>query len=239
MMISAPSSGLSATHPRIENRIDAIVEYAAQNLKGLKLAPAAARVIPRNDDQEFKAGFSISHMKYPAWISKPIIVMPSLVTGGLLFLLSHYGLSWLLSMISQTPDVVLSVYNVDIHANGNDLRGTFSSTDQGRSFWEEFGPRDIKIMLLEMLPGIPLIIGARYLVKTGIGKNNSLIRHLAGLPSKEMASDWDDESESPKLKINIADTRAIVQTREVQNNLAPPVQRSDYRPVFGKATNKL
>jgi hypothetical protein len=56
-----------------------------------------------------------------------------------------------------------------------------------------------------------------------------------------MASDWDDESESPKLKINIADTRAIVQTREIQNNLAPPAQieRYDHRPAFGKATNKL
>ena len=235
MMISAPSGGLSATHPRIENRIDAIVEYAAQNLKGLKLAPAAARFIPRNDDQEFKAGFSISHMKYPAWISKPIIIMPSLVTGGLFFLLSHYGLAWILSTLSQTPDLVSSVYNVDIHANGNDLRGTFSSTDQGKTFWEEFGPRDIKIMLLEMLPGIPLIIGARYLVKSGIGKNNSLIRHLAGLPSKEMASDWEDEASLQQMKINIANRFVSSQTVP-----APPVpfDMPDQKAVFGRATRK-
>jgi heat shock protein HtpX len=260
MMISAPSSGLSATHPKIEIRIDAIVEYAAQNLKGLKLAPAAARFIPRNDDQEFKAGFSISHMKYPAWISKPIIVMPSLATGGILFLLSHYGLTWMLSMLSQTPDVVLSVYNVDIHANGNDLRGTFSSTDQGHSFWEEFGPRDIKIMLLEMLPGIPLIIGARYLIKSGIGKDNKLIRQLAGLPSKEMASDWDDDTNPQQMKINIADrfvssqdqingltgrlNEAMNQSiaehqaarRDQIQSTAPTI--ADGRPIFGKAPIK-
>ena len=257
MMISAPSRGLSATHPTIENRIDAIVAYAAQNLKGLRLAPATARFIPHSNDQGFNADFSISHMKYPAWISKPIIVMPSLATGAILFLLSHYGLTWILSMLSQTPHAVLSIYNVDIHSNGNDLRGTFSSADQGHSLWEEFGSRDIKIMFLEMLPGIPLIIAARYLVKSGIGKNSNFIRQLAGLPSMEMASDWEDQATPQQMKIDIADR--FVSPRDQNNDLAGRLNeatnqhiaehqvsrrgeiqsaapaKADSKPVFGKA----
>ena len=204
MMISAPSKGLSATHPKIESRIDAIVEYAAQNLKGLKLAPAAARFIPLNDDREFKAGFSISHMRYPAWISKPIIVLPSLATGSLIYLISHYNLDGIESTLGQIPDLVKSIYNADIHQHTNELRGTIPNTDRGNSFWDVFGPTDIKIMLLEMLPGIPLIIGARYLLKSGIGKNNNFIRQLAGQPSKEMASDWDYDTSPQQMQINIA-----------------------------------
>lgn len=192
MMISAPASGLSSTHPSIENRINAIVFYAAHNLKGLKLLPAEHRAIPFTDEQGLAAGFSIRKMKYPAWISKPSIVVPSLLSAGLTYLVTQ---NMLLDVIMATPHWISEFWSaprsqVVVYNHDNPLpenQGPFSL----------FTMSDIKATLMTGLVGLPLVYGLRHLVKSGYLKDSDEIRKMMGRPSKLMEADWGDVSMPP------------------------------------------
>ena len=206
MMISAPSSGLSATHPAIEDRIDAIVIYAAQTLRGLTLKSASQRFIPHTDENGSVAGFSIKKMKYPAWISKPIIVVPSLVAGGLTYLISQ---NMLMNVVLSTPQWFVDFWNAP--ASGK-LSGFEqhqpNSGNVGHSIFSDFGLGDLKITIIMMLIGLPIVFAMRYLVKSGYIKDDDDARRLMGKPSKLMQSDWDDETPLQNIRVNVSEKNA-------------------------------
>jgi heat shock protein HtpX len=198
MMISAPTQGYFATHPGLDFRIDAIVFYAAQRLNGLRLAPASQRVLPSAfAGDEASAGFSIANMRYPAWISKSFIVLPALVTGLLIFDFMRVGFAGMFDQILALPNATTDLFTA--RPTGGVFRSTAAhpeTADDG--YIANFGLGEAKYMILQALIFAPLVIGSRVLLKRGVGTNSTFLRKMAGMPSQEMESDWEDQ-EAPKL----------------------------------------
>jgi heat shock protein HtpX len=107
MMISAPSDGYFASHPKLEHRIDAIVTYAATHLNGLRLAAAAQRHMPVDpvNDASATPDFSITALQYPAWVSKPLIVIPALAVGLAVNSMTASPLAWPELSVLQTVEL--------------------------------------------------------------------------------------------------------------------------------------
>jgi Zn-dependent protease with chaperone function len=238
MMISAPSEGLFASHPGLEERIDAIVTYAATHLNGLRLAPAAARHLPQADEGEVKSGFSITKMKYPAWVSNPLIVLPAIGAG----LLTHYMTSSGVGAIFQLPGLMLDFANAPmtgtvINANSemhNTLNLNGESEGSTLNMFKNMSLGDHKAMLIEVMLCAGLVFGARYF--RGLGFDAPILRKLAGGPSQEMQSDWDDDNAKPDdIRINAAIARASQHVQQVYTPPAPVPPAFGQRPVFGKA----
>ena len=209
MMISAPSEGLFASHPDLEDRIDAIVTYAAQHLNGLRLAPASTRFIPKMDSESAASSFSITKMKYPAWVSKPLIVLPALVTGVLIAYLSSSLPGGVLEKIQTLPAIIQSVIEAPAGGtvfNSNDLRGTVNDEAMKdpsiMGFIKNMSLGEWKIMIIYFFMGLALIFSARLLRSFGFDSN--LLRQLAGQPSKEMQSDWDETPPQQSTRVNMS-----------------------------------
>jgi heat shock protein HtpX len=199
MMISAPSSGLGATHPAIEDRIDAIVAYAAQSLRGLQLAPASQRLIPYTDENGMAAGFSITKMKYPSWISKPIIVLPSLLTGGLVYLISQNSVVDFLFSIPNWPSDAWSwITTVNITRYDHD----HPLPDQGGISLEGFG--GLSGYFLWVVIAAPLAVVVKKLIDSGYIRNDDYARGVSDKLSKSAESGWEEEGGTPNLSINIS-----------------------------------
>jgi heat shock protein HtpX len=233
MMIAAPSEGLFASHPAIEDRIDAIVAYAATHLNGLSLAPASARQLPQADDCEAQSSFSISKMKYPAWVSKPLIVIPALLAGGLTWMLSQHGLPFVIAKVMHLPQMLNDIVSAQLVDNpstfsataGNgQLRGTIDPgepiANSAGEFIQNMSPGEWKIMLIYLFMGLALVFSAKLLRSYGF--DTPFLRKLSGGPSKEMQSDWDDPAIPEDTRINAAISRAMA-------------QQPTHRSTFGKA----
>ncbi len=197
MMISAPAQGSYATHPSLDMRIDAIVTYAAQRLNGLRLAPATERTLPTSVNAEGATGFSISSVKYPAWVSAPLIVIPALATGFLVYATTRIGLMGMLNQLLDLPNTVSKFW--DAKTAYKEFSSSAKNLKNDGGFLSDFDLGDFKAYVLNILMFLPFFVLSRVLIKNGIGTNNALLRKMAGLPSAEMASDWADK-DVPKLK---------------------------------------
>jgi heat shock protein HtpX len=242
MMISAPSEGFFASHPRLEDRIDAIVAYAATHLNGLRLAPASVRFLPQVDESEMQSGFSIADMKYPAWVSKPLIVIPALFCGGFTYLLCQHGLPYIANAMTQLPQTLADIVTAQpgvsnstfsSTAGSGDLRGTI---DPGSSpalsplnFIRNMSPGEWKVMMIYGFISIAIICCAKLL--RSFGFDAPILRQLSGGPSKEMQSDWDEPALPENTRINAAIARAPANQSHPTLSLASANQR----PSFGKA----
>ena len=198
MMISAPAEGLFASHPSIEDRIDAIVTYAATHLNGLRLAPASARRLSLPDDGEVKSGFSITNMKDPAWVSKPLIVLPALASGLFMHYLTSAGPGATFAGFYHLPGLMVDIVHAPMtgttFSSTSDMRGTLdtgANRDNGlMGFINGMSLGEWKIMLFYLCIGSAMAFGAKYL--RGLGYDTPMLRKLAGGPSKVMESDWDE-----------------------------------------------
>jgi heat shock protein HtpX len=222
MMISAPSNGLNATHPAIEDRIDAIVSYAAQSLRGLKLAPASQRLIPYTDENGLAAGFSITKMKYPAWISKPIIVFPSLLTGALVYLVTQNSLgNFLLSIPNWPSDIWQWIATPNItrydHDHPAPAPGAFSL--------EGFG--GLSGYFLWVVIAAPLAVVIKKLINSGYIRNDDYARSVSDKLAKTEERGWDDDRGAPNMAMNVT-----------AGNSPPNVQQFGQRPMFGASINQ-
>jgi heat shock protein HtpX len=199
MMISAPSSGLGATHPEIEDRIDAIVAYAAQSLRGLKLAPASQRLIPYTDENGFAAGFSITKMKYPSWISKPIIVFPSLIAGGLAYLITQNSVgSFLLSIPNWPSDAWHWIATPTFTKYGHDN----PAPDSGGISLDGFG--GIAGYFLWVVIAAPLALVVKKLIDNGYIKNDDYAQSVSDRLSKSQEHGWEGDTGTANTRINFA-----------------------------------
>jgi heat shock protein HtpX len=245
MMIVAPLDGAFSTHPALEERIDAIVKYAAEHLRGLQLRPASARLLP----QVPSAGgsdFSIKEMQYPAWISNYWVVIPTVVVVALCYTLLNQGLSGLLN----APQFLKDVWNASPGETNMTLRSTFDSKGSvppNNSFWENMGPGDIKMMLIYLAIGIPISLFGKFLRSKGIGDNSDFLRSLAGEPSKVMESDWHRATPAQATVLNAASgmpahhlsrlNQAMEQAIKAQHQQPLPSYQpapQSTRAVFGK-----
>jgi heat shock protein HtpX len=197
MMISAPSNGLNATHPAIEDRIDAIVSYAAQSLRGLKLAPASQRIIPYTDENGLAAGFSIAQMKYPSWISRPIIVFPSLIVGGLVYLVTQNSVADFLFSIPNWPS---DVWNWIATPNFTRYDHDHPAPDQGGIGLDGFG--GIAGYFLWVVIATPLAVLVKKLIDTGYIKNDGYAQSVSDKLSKSAETGWEKHDGTPNTRIN-------------------------------------
>jgi heat shock protein HtpX len=219
MMISAPADGFFATHPTLEQRVDAIVEFAASHLNGLRLAPASARILPNTDEGAAASGFSIAAMRYPAWISKPIIVLPSLLAGLLAFLMINKGPGVTMGGLFQLPQFVNDVINAPPAVYTFDGDGVSGPDGMGNG--KGAGPfgmgiADVKPFLVTLLMAVSVMFVGRYLKALGV--KGKFIDQITGAPSEEMRSDWEETPSTNEVKINAA------MMQRVQHLNAPPVQ---------------
>ncbi len=259
MMISAPSEGLFASHPSLEERIDAIVAYAATHLNGLRLAPASARIIPAADTGAAVSGFSITAMKYPAWVSKPLIVLPAITAGLLLNHLQGQSPSMALEQLMGVPNLLKDVVNAP---SGNavfdsiEIRGTVSDNNSLnamsdekslKGFIDNMGLGEWKMLLFYGCVGFAIVFSARLL--RSFGFDSSFIRQLSGGPSKEMESDWEEDTQNlathlnataaetppPHLnRLNHAMRNAITAHQQTPVHHQPLSLHQPARTVFGK-----
>jgi heat shock protein HtpX len=227
MMISAPSDGYFASHPKIEDRIDAIVAYAATHLNGLRLAPASQRFLPQPTTAAISTGFSITAMKYPAWISKPLIVIPALLVGLFVNYTLAPGNESALARLTGLPQLIAALGDAPISENtvssATGLRGPMGFDDPGASVLDFFAAMDAgdwKILILYILIAGGISLCARFIRKLGF--DSDALRSIAGAPSKIMESDWDDDTTKHATQLNVA-----VPTIQPPS---PPGQRA----VFGK-----
>ena len=243
MMISAPSKGRFSSHPTLEQRIDTLVHYAAARFNGMKLMPASARHLPSADEAMSSTGFSIVNMRYPAWVSKHVIVLPAMAMGiltyfalspdarSLLHAISPEGASLTPSMSAWT-DWLLHSNSGTFQSSGKIVSvssgksAVSSAPNGGNDFWQNFGANDVRIMLVMFMLTLPFVLGARLLVKNGIGANNNFMRRLAGLPSLEMASDWEEQTPAA------SQTRMHATTASGQSSSMPV--RPQARATFGQ-----
>jgi heat shock protein HtpX len=193
MMISAPANGEFSSHPDLESRIDAIVNFAATRLQGLRLAPASARHIPDDPVEcDGGAGFAITRMKYPAWISNPLIVMPSLLVGWLVYNLTARGLVVTVDMFASMPGYLKDVYNADTSSSAF----VFNSAAPDQKFDAPSLMDAGTIKMVVIMGGISFVISrvARELLRRGFLPDGDYVRNLCGLPSKVMDDDWHDDA---------------------------------------------
>jgi heat shock protein HtpX len=108
MMITGPTGGLMSTHPTLQSRIDSLVAHAAHALRGYTLKPAFERVLAVSFAVEGGFDFSIIEMRYPAWISRPRIVLPALAITGLSFVFMTAGPFRMFSGILGLPQLLIA-----------------------------------------------------------------------------------------------------------------------------------
>ena len=236
MMISATAEGLYATHPAIETRIDAIVEYAAANMRGLTLAPSAERYFQTNSETASATGFSITAMKYPAWISKPLLVIPSFALGYLTFALMQQGFDAVIANIINLPDLIASTAQtkpsvIQITSDGKNLPRS--------NFWQEFGGGDVMGLLGTFAIAVPIILFGKLLQKLKIGQTSDFIRSLSGQPSMVMRGDYEEEKPTAKLsRLNMAMDKAAQSYHNPEVNhstqTCQPQPTANGPRVFGK-----
>ena len=242
MMISAPSSGLGATHPAIEDRIDAIVAYAAQSLRGLKLVPASERLIPYTDENGLAAGFSITKMKYPSWISKPIIVLPSLLTGGLVYLITQNSVADFLFSIPNWPS---DAWHWIVTPTITRYDHNHPIPDQGGISLEGFG--GLSGYFLWVVIAAPLAVVVKKLIDTGYIRNDEYARSVSDKLSKSVEHDWEGDDGTPNIGINIAATdkhltpqlgqRAMFGTGASQAQITDSI-RASYRATLDRSPHR-
>lgn len=243
MMISAPAEGLMATHPSLEERIDAIVAYAAHHLNGLRLAPASARALPPDGEAAaVSSGFSVTAMKYPAWVSKPIVVIPACLAGLSAYAVQNYGVDGAFRGLLQTPQFAIDLFNTPLEATAKKIGSVDPARGAGRGlFGMDMGFGDLKAFLMLLAIAVPLSIAARLIRRLGF--DSKLLREAAGAPSKEMESDWAEDTHSPtqlETRLNAAMTRRVLQFDTERSAPPPapgfkPTRPAGQRPVFGKA----
>jgi heat shock protein HtpX len=239
MMISAPAEGLMATHPSLEQRIDAIVAFAAHHLNGLRLAPAAARALPQADaDVAMNTGFSVTAMKYPAWVSKPIVVAPAILAAILAYAVRDHGVEGALQGLLQTPQFAADLFKAPLEGAARKL-GSDDAAPGGGLFGMGMGLGDLNAFLMLLAIAVPISIAARLLRRLGF--DSRLLREATGAPSKEMESDWiEDTPAQNETRLNAAMARRISQFAAESSAPPPapgfmPARPSDQRPVFSKA----
>jgi heat shock protein HtpX len=228
MMIAAPSEGFFASHPSLEERIDAIVAYAATHLNGLRLASASARILPQVETAEAQSSFSITKMKYPAWVSKPLIVVPALLCGVLTFAISKYGLVEVFNQFLHPQNFLKEVlhpnqrFNEQVFSSVSDsLHGTINSSNKSPSERQDAYDSLVmheQIVITMIFAGICLSLSFTAKTLRSYGWDSKLLRDLSGAPSKLMQSDWEELTGPENTHINAA-----------------IAQRPTQRPVFGKA----
>jgi hypothetical protein len=219
MMISAPDEGVFASHPSIEDRIDALVTYAATHLNGLRLAPASTRYLPPSSTATSQSGFSITAMRYPSWISKPIIVLPALSAAAVAYSFRENGLQkTFVNTISFPGSVVEQV----------------GASDAG----------EVIYVLKLIIVCVVINIVSRLLIKAGF--DYDFLRTLSGGPSKHMQSDWDEPQSATETKLNAAMTQRIASYNAASATPAPIPAPANLHPLapgapqrsFGRAAPK-
>jgi heat shock protein HtpX len=202
MMIVAPLDGTFSTHPALEERIDAIITYAAEHLRGLRLRPVYARLLPQVPSAA-SSGFSIKEMQYPAWISNYWVVVPTVVVVALCYILSEQGLAG----VSNAPQFLKDVWNAAPGETSMTLHSTLNTkgnVPRSNSFWENMGPGDIKMMLIYLALGIPISLLGKFLRSKGLGDKSDFLRSIAGEPSKVMEGDWKKATPAQATVMNAA-----------------------------------
>ncbi len=240
MMISAPSSGLGATHPAIEDRIDAIVAYAAQSLRGLKLAPASERLIPHTDENGLAAGFSITKMKYPSWISKPIIVFPSLLVGGLVYLITQNSVG---DFIFSIPNWPTDAWNWITTTSITRYDHNHPAPDQGGISLDGFG--GIAGYFLWVVIAAPLAVLVKKLIDSGYIKNDDYALGVSNKLAKSAEREWEDDNRTPNMGINISNhqaspqfgQRAMFGANASQADIADSI-RASYRETLNQSPHR-
>jgi heat shock protein HtpX len=240
MMISAPADGFFATHPTLEQRVDAIVAYAASHLNGLQLTPASARMLPNIDEGAAAMGFSITAMRYPAWISKPIIVLPSLLAGVLAYLMINKGPGVTVGGLFQLPQFVSDVINAPLAVytfDGDGMSGPDGIGNGKGTGPFGMGVADVKPFLVTLLLAVALTMVGRYL--KALGLKGKFIDQITGAPSEEMKNDWEETPSANEVKLNAAMMQRVQRLNAPPEQMQRPLTVNDMiatgqRTTFGK-----